>query len=273
MAEYEYLYRAPAHVASITSGWLVNEAGNVIAFLSNVHLILTLILAINLHKYYYSFSEVEVVLQQIEVTTEQLVIPIIAYVGISINILVCFLLRSDHDMRISSKLLIYSFLICQMMYLASVAIYLKFKQLSFANDITIMNYITIVISISQMLATWILFLLVSESYRRIKSFKKKTTVLSLWNNQAKLIMLILLVLIYHLPYVPQIRVILYHLDKGFFSPCSNSIDDHWEFILPKKSDPVDTYYVIYFCFMYVIVTYALPYLLIGMYNIANSYQY
>ena len=210
-------------------------------------------------------SEVEVVLQQIEVTTEQLVIPIIAYVGIAVNVVVCFLLKWYRGMRLSCRILLYSFVICQMLYLALVAIYLKFKQLHLARDITVMNYVGIGLSISQMLATWILFLLINENYRCIKYFKKRGKMLSHWNNLAKLAMLVLLVLIYHLPFVPQIRVFLYHLDKDFFFPCSNSIDDHWNLILPKKMESVDTYYIIYFCFMYIILTYVLPYLLIGWY--------
>ena len=219
---------------------------------------------------FYVCSEVEVVLQQIEVTTEQLVIPIIAYVGIAVNVLVCFLLKWDRDMRLSSRILLYSFIICQMLYLTFVAIHLKFKQLHVARDITVMNYVGIGLSTSQMLATWILFLLINESYRSIKYFKKRGKMLSHWNNLAKLAMLVLLVLIYHVPFVPQIRVFLYHLDKDFFSPCSNSIDDHWDLILPKKMEPVDAYYVIYFCFMYIILTYALPYLLIGSYRVSKS---
>ena len=223
------------------------------------------IFSMYIHIFLHLCSEVEIVLQQIEVTTEQLVIPIIAYVGIVVNLLVCFLLRWDIKLKLSSRILLYSFFICQMLYLASVAIHLKFKQIHFAKDITVMNYVGIALSTSQMLATWILFLLINESYRSIRYFRKRGKLLSHWNNLAKLAMLVLLVLIYHLPYVPQIRVIMYHLEKNFFSPCSNSIDDHWDLILPKKMEPIDTYYIIYFCFMYIILTYALPYLLIGLY--------
>ena len=201
-------------------------------------------------------------MQRIEATTEEVVIPVLAYVAIAINILVCILLRSDTDMRISSRIIVHTFLVAQMFYLASVAAYLKVKELGFNNDLEVMNYATIPLGVCQMIAVWTLLLLVSDSHKCLKYFNQKRRLTSPCGVAAKTLLLVLLVLIFHVPYVPQIRVILYKL-CSVLTPCSTSLADHWELAMPEKNSPIDTYYVAYFCFAHIFFTYTLPYFLIG----------
>ncbi len=209
-------------------------------------------------------SDVDEVLKELKVTTEQLVIPIIAYVGIAANVLVCCLLRCNKQMRQSSKILLHFLLVSQMCYLASVAVYLKLKELDYEHDHVVMNFAGIAVSASQIVAVWMLFLLVTENCKILQHFKSGEKPPVLWKTMCKITFTLLFVLAFHLPFVPHIRVALYQFNN-LISPCSLPLDDHWDFTLPKQDEPLDQFYLLYFSVGYIVLTYALPYLLIGRY--------
>ena len=205
-----------------------------------------------------SFSVAEV-FEKIEETSEEIVIPVVAYVGIVISILIFFLLKSDKALRSNSRFFLQSLFVAQLLHLVVVAIYLKLKRFGYASQISTMYYVAIAMGIFQMLSSWLFYFFLDDCYKVIRFYaKQKDTLPSIWNTRIKLIVLLLLIVVYHVPYVPSI-IVLFYKTSAYFTACHLVMDDHWEFVLPKKNETVDVYYIIYFCMMYALFAFIVPY--------------
>ena len=207
--------------------------------------------------------------EKIEETSEEIVIPTVAYVGIIISILACCLLKSDKGLRSNSRLYLQSLFVAQLLHLAVIAIYLKLKHFGYASQISTMYYVAIAMGIFQMLASWIFYFFLDDCFQVIKFYtKQKDPPPSIWNTRIKLIVLLLLTIVYHVPYVPSI-IVLFYKTSAYFTACHLVMDDHWEFVLPKKNETVDVYYIIYFCMMYAMFAFIVPYFKMCKYLSSN----
>lgn len=72
----------------------------------------------------------------------------------------------------------------------------------------------------------------------------------------KMVSVITAAVVYHLPFIPHIRVVINQL-HSMFNPCLAPAENQWQFERIKTM-PDDIYYVVYYCIVYFLLIYAFP---------------
>lgn len=205
------------------------------------------------------FNKTEIVIR-LRTTTEVTVIPILALFGIIFNLILSGLFKSDSYLSRRTYALFQFLLLVEIFYLCSVIVLVSFRQSELDWDLDIMSYITLAMSIFQFMVHWTFYFLQKDVIRSLKGtwYPRKTP--NCRNHSYEILLLTVITLILHLPYVPYIRIQM-HILHSIFNPCTVPLEDIWDMHAASKT--TDWYYTLYFFIFYFLSVYALPFFLVG----------
>ena len=205
----------------------------------------------------------EMLLKEFEHFTEWYLIVVIAAFGIVSNIVIMIMLGRDKAMRPLAYLLHMLMLIAEVLYLTSVIIFIQLRHFlkSEHHQMDWMTLITIIMSVSQCTSIWLLYIVATDSYRAIRLYQKPSKLRQIAQARSNIVFIIIGSIIFHIPFIPQIRVFLYKMDPDGFDPCIIPVEEHWDFKSP--STDYDMYYILYYSLLYSFVLFWIPFLMIA----------
>ena len=194
-------------------------------------------------------------------TTDLDVIPFMSNAGIAFNIAVMLIMRFDRRIRRVTRVLLYTFLVIEIIYLVLLEVMLRLRD-STMITIDMMTYLSLACSVFQFVWIWMFFLLADEAYAAVACYYGFKIRYTLCDAIGYIILIMLFAMAFHVPFVPHIRMLLGDLDPNF-NPCVLPVLDLWD-ARWKMDLSGDLYYVLYYYLAYVFVVHALPYFMIGL---------
>ena len=194
--------------------------------------------------------------------------------GIIFNVVSMLLVSRDQAMRKQTKRLLHSLVCLQTIYMICVIGYVLVRHMSemtslmTSHRLRITSYVSTLMSSSQMAASYAIYVLATDSYRKLaylyKPFPSKR-LRKLRRIKFSLLVTVCGSLLFHLVYLPEIRVLLYRLDPAMFDPCMLPLTKQWQFV-KHTSMETDLYYALYYGLLYLLLLYALPFYLVACRN-------
>ena len=206
----------------------------------------------------------EFILKEFEHFTEWYLITVVAAVGIASNVAVMVLLGRDRAMRSLAYLLHMLLLGMEVIYLTAVITFIQVRHFYFIDQhrqMRLMSYVTTVMSLSQCLSIWLLYIVATDSYRAVRLHQKPSKIRQLSHAKYNIILVFFVAILFHVPFVPAIRLLIYQLDPVGFDPCNVPVEEHWDFKSPSSEH--DLYYILYYSLAYSFLLFWIPFLVIA----------
>ena len=195
--------------------------------------------------------------------------------GILFNVVSMLLVSRDQAMRRQTKRLLHSLLCLQTIYMICVIGYVLLRHTSemtslmTSHRLRITSYVSTLMSSSQMAASFAIYVLATDVHLKLTHLYTPSTSK---RHQIKIqrikwifLMTVCGSLLFHLVYLPEIRVLLYRLDPAMFDPCMLPLTKQWQFVKHTHVE-TDPYYVLYYGLLYLLLVYALPFYLVACRN-------
>ena len=150
-------------------------------------------------------------------------------------------------------------------YLMSVICFIQLRHFFSADRLAQLQhkgYLTTVVSVFQCVAAWLLYVVATDSYRAVRVNSKPAKILELPLSRRYVCLVILGAILFHVPYLPPIRALLYQANPSGFNPCTVPMELHWDF----TSTDQDLYHMLYYSLLYFLVVFLLPFLLVAARN-------
>ena len=194
---------------------------------------------------------------------EVYIIPVIAGVGIITNIICIFLLNKDSSMRNTTHVMLMCMLVSDVCHLSLAITFTQLRHHWISvtashlyYDVT--YYLSLFMYLTQFISIWMLYAAAVDACRHLISFQKPQHMYRAHMSSV----VIILSLIIHLPFLPQIREFMSQNPAIKHNPCSSPFLSLWDFTIDEATD-TDIFYIVYFVFVYWLLAYAVPFFLIG----------
>ncbi len=206
-------------------------------------------------------AEIEEFLITFDLFTEWYGIPVVAIFGIICNLTLVALLTRDKHLRCMSLFLHISLLILESLYLAAIFAFVQIRHFASRGPHWhwMMSVASISVNATMMASVWLIYGLACDSHSAVRVYLHHRKGAKLTQSRLYVPFVLLGVIIFHVPYVPEIRILLYWLHPSLYDPCRLPIVDHWEFHLTNPNPPYDYYYILYYSAAYTLLTFALPF--------------
>ena len=207
-----------------------------------------------------SFNEA-VIISSLLSNSEKYAIPCIASTGMLVNILLVVVLSRDSDLHRSTYSLLKTALAVEICYLASVLVFVLFRRTELRHSLDVMSYVTCAMSIALFAMNWTFLAMICDASRVLHQTCYTDKPHTRRIGRCTIALIITSALVFHLPYIPYIRIQIFSLHH-IFDPCGIPIEYQWD-LHPAKHWPTDWYYLVYFAMVYFVVVFALPFFFVG----------
>ncbi|ELT91352.1 hypothetical protein CAPTEDRAFT_201931 [Capitella teleta] len=197
--------------------------------------------------------------------TEWYAIPGTAVLGIIGNVASAFILHKQCSMRRNTARLHGILLGVDSVYLALVLAFTQLRHHGIPGQrhhIEAMQYFTMFLNLFQYLGFWLLYVAATDAYRHFNSFRKATSLPKLRHTPRNLVLVIVSALLLHIPFVPNLRMVIWRFDLEPHDPCTIPIENHWNYVVDDVQRS-DLFYILYFMLAVYLFSYLLPFFFLG----------